>query len=149
MGDLAAPRHPPPRQRSGCARHGRCHAQRMQSMEVNLPARYNNSTIQGELMVEITIEEIAKDPISYLHRTQVGESFVVLQAGQPIAQINPILPSATPDTVDASEDEETPLMHLFLDFAVSEALKNRTLQPYTTEMSELAHELIAGVELED
>jgi antitoxin (DNA-binding transcriptional repressor) of toxin-antitoxin stability system len=41
-------------------------------------------------MVEITIEEIAKDPLTYLHRTQIGESFIVLQAGQPIAQINPI-----------------------------------------------------------
>jgi hypothetical protein len=103
-------------------------------------------------MVEITIEEIAKDPISYFHRTQVGESFVVLQAGQAIAQINPILSNQTPtpDTVDEPlEDEEALLMHLFLDFAVSEALKNQTLQPYTTEMSALAHELIAGVELED
>jgi antitoxin (DNA-binding transcriptional repressor) of toxin-antitoxin stability system len=102
-------------------------------------------------MVEITIEEIAKDPLTYLHRTHVGESFVVLQAGQPIAQINPILPSETPtpDPVDEHSEEEAPLMQLFLDFAVSEALKNQTLQPYTTEMSALAHELIAGVELED
>jgi antitoxin (DNA-binding transcriptional repressor) of toxin-antitoxin stability system len=79
-------------------------------------------------MVEITIEEIAKDPLTYLHRTHIGESFVVLQAGQPIAQINPILPSKTPtpDTVDEHSEEEAPLMQLFLDFAVSEALKNQT-----------------------
>jgi antitoxin (DNA-binding transcriptional repressor) of toxin-antitoxin stability system len=100
-------------------------------------------------MVEITIEEIAQDPLSYLHRTQVGESFIVLQAGKPIAQINPILPNTTPAATEISDSEDTPLMHLFLDFAVSEALKNQTLQPYTTEMSAFAHELIAGVELED
>jgi hypothetical protein len=37
----------------------------------------------------------------------------------------------------------------FLDFAITEALKNNTLQPYTTEMSETAHGLVKGVELDD
>lgn len=32
---------------------------------------------------------------------------------------------------------------------MTEALKNNSLQPYTTEMSEAACELIAGVELDD
>ncbi|MEA5623036.1 hypothetical protein [Nostoc sp. UHCC 0251] len=32
---------------------------------------------------------------------------------------------------------------------MTEALKNNTLQLYTTEMSEAAGELIAGVELDD
>jgi antitoxin (DNA-binding transcriptional repressor) of toxin-antitoxin stability system len=41
-------------------------------------------------MVEITIEEIAQDPLTYLDRTQIGESFVVLKAGKAIAQINPV-----------------------------------------------------------
>jgi antitoxin PrlF len=45
--------------------------------------------------------------------------------------------------------EDSLLMSLFLDFALTEALKNNTLQPYTTEMSEAAHKLIEGVELED
>ncbi|KAF3887278.1 MULTISPECIES: hypothetical protein [Nostocales] len=62
----------------------------------------------------------------------------------------------SPDTaivriVPQSEDdaEDSLLMKLFLDFALTEALKNNTLQPYTTEMSEAAHKLIEGVELED
>jgi antitoxin PrlF len=38
------------------------------------------------------------------------------------------------------------MMRLFLDFAMTEALKNNTLQPYTSEMSETAREWIAGVE---
>jgi antitoxin PrlF len=37
------------------------------------------------------------------------------------------------------------MMRLFLDFAMTEALKNNTLQPYS-EMSETAREWIAGVE---
>jgi antitoxin (DNA-binding transcriptional repressor) of toxin-antitoxin stability system len=41
-------------------------------------------------MMEITIEELTQDPLTYLSRTQVGESFVVLKSGKPIAQINPV-----------------------------------------------------------
>jgi antitoxin (DNA-binding transcriptional repressor) of toxin-antitoxin stability system len=51
--------------------------------------------------VEITIEEIAKDPLTYLNRTQVGESFVILKAGQPIAQISPIPPASKMTLVQA------------------------------------------------
>ena len=41
------------------------------------------------------------------------------------------------------------MMRLFFDFAIAQALKNNTLRPYTTEMSEAAHQLIEGMELED
>ena len=41
------------------------------------------------------------------------------------------------------------MMGLFFDFAIAEALKNNTLRLYTTEMSEAAHQLIEGMELED
>ena len=50
---------------------------------------------------------------------------------------------------DDEEEEDSLMMRLFLDFAMTEALKNNTLQPYTTEMSETARELIEGVELEE
>ncbi|MEH1766342.1 MAG: hypothetical protein V7L27_23960 [Nostoc sp.] len=46
-----------------------------------------------------------------------------------------------------AEEEDSLMMQLFLDFAVTEALKNNTLHPYTTEMSDAAHKLIEGVEL--
>jgi antitoxin PrlF len=52
-----------------------------------------------------------------------------------------------PESVD--DEEDSLMMRLFLDFAMTEALKNNTLQPYTTEMSEAAHKLIEGVELEE
>ena len=50
---------------------------------------------------------------------------------------------------DENDTEDSLMMRLFLDFAMTEALKNNTLQPYTTQMSEAAHKLIEGVELED
>ncbi len=54
-----------------------------------------------------------------------------------------------PESDDEEEEEDSLMMRLFLDFAMTEALKNNTLQPYTTEMSETACELIEGVELEE
>jgi antitoxin PrlF len=50
---------------------------------------------------------------------------------------------------DEKDEEDSLMMRLFLDFAITEALKENTLQPYTTEMSEAAHQLIEGVELEE
>jgi len=52
-----------------------------------------------------------------------------------------------PQSSDDEDDENSLMMRLFLDFAMTEALKNHTLQPYTTEISEAAHKLIEGVEL--
>lgn len=52
-----------------------------------------------------------------------------------------------PQSSDDEDDENSLMMRLFLDFAITEALKNHTLQPYTTEISEAAHKLIEGVEL--
>lgn len=54
-----------------------------------------------------------------------------------------------PQSGDDEDAEDSALMRLFLDFAMTQALKNNTLQAYTIEMSEAAHELIAGIELAD
>ncbi len=54
-----------------------------------------------------------------------------------------------PKSDDNEDDEDSLMMRLFLDFAMAEALRNNTLQPYTTEMSDAARQLIEGVELED
>jgi antitoxin PrlF len=55
-----------------------------------------------------------------------------------------------PQSGDEDEDREDFLMmRLFLDFVTTEALKNKTLQPYTREISEAASLLIEGVELDD
>jgi antitoxin PrlF len=56
-----------------------------------------------------------------------------------------------PTTEDEDDDEieNSLMMRLFLDFALSEALKNKDLVPYTVEMSERARALIEGVEIDD
>ena len=54
-----------------------------------------------------------------------------------------------PKSDDNEDEEDSLMMRLFLDFAMTEALKNNTLRSYTTEMSETARQLIEGVELED
>ncbi|MEM1391729.1 MAG: hypothetical protein AAGG00_00255 [Cyanobacteria bacterium P01_H01_bin.150] len=54
-----------------------------------------------------------------------------------------------PESDHEEVEEDSLMMRLFLDFAMTEALKNNTLVPYTTEMSETARELIKGVELEE
>ncbi|MBD2196701.1 MULTISPECIES: hypothetical protein [Calothrix] len=54
-----------------------------------------------------------------------------------------------PESIDDEDEDDSLMMRLFLDFAMIEALKNNSLQPYTTEMSEAAHKLIESVEIED
>jgi antitoxin PrlF len=54
-----------------------------------------------------------------------------------------------PQSEEVEDTRDSLLMRLFLDFATAEVLKNNTLQPYTTEMSEAARQLLEGVELED
>jgi antitoxin PrlF len=41
------------------------------------------------------------------------------------------------------------MIRLFLDFALTSALKNQDLKPYTIEMSEIGRALIEGVELDE
>jgi antitoxin PrlF len=54
-----------------------------------------------------------------------------------------------PEPIDDDNEEDSLMMRLFLDFAMTETFKNNSLQPYTIEISEAAHKLIEGVELED
>ena len=40
-------------------------------------------------MVQITVEQISGDLLTYLQRAQAGESFLIISAGKPIAEIKP------------------------------------------------------------
>lgn len=40
-------------------------------------------------MVTVTLEEITQDLGRYLHRTQAGETFIIIQNGTAIAEIRP------------------------------------------------------------
>lgn len=49
---------------------------------------YNNC------MTTISVEEMQRDLTSYLERVQAGETFVVVQADKPVAEVKPVaLPS--------------------------------------------------------
>jgi antitoxin PrlF len=80
----------------------------------------------------------------YRENPQFANADAWIEVLSPDTAIVRIVPTAGDD--DAADSL---MMRLFLDFAMTEALKNNTLQPYTTEMSEAAHKLIEGVELEN
>ena len=44
-------------------------------------------------MKTIQIEDIQRDPLGYLREVEAGESFVILNAERPIAEIKPIPPA--------------------------------------------------------
>ena len=77
--------------------------------------------------------------------------FAIVKNGK-IEPITPIdLPEGTsllilPNPTAKVDDDR--MMQLFLDFITTEALKNNTLVPYTIALSETAHSLIAGIELD-
>lgn len=52
-------------------------------------------------MVKVTVEEISQNVMDYLHRVQAGESFMVVKAGIPIAQLNPASNIAKPTIATA------------------------------------------------
>ena len=41
-------------------------------------------------MSTITMDEIRRDPIGYLQRVKAGETFLILDADQPVAEIKPV-----------------------------------------------------------
>ncbi|MFN6471842.1 MAG: type II toxin-antitoxin system Phd/YefM family antitoxin [Nostoc sp. SerVER01] len=41
-------------------------------------------------MQKVTVDEIQQDPLKYLNQVEAGESFVIVQADKPIAELKPI-----------------------------------------------------------
>ena len=73
--------------------------------------------------------------------------FTTNAAGQSIVQLN----LSAWETIQAAirpKDDDALMTQLFLDFIMTDALKNNTLQPYTIAQSEAAHKLIDGIELD-
>ena len=48
----------------------------------------------SQSITQVNIEDIKRDVLFYLQRVAAGETVIILQAGQPMAEIKPI----TPDT---------------------------------------------------
>jgi antitoxin (DNA-binding transcriptional repressor) of toxin-antitoxin stability system len=41
-------------------------------------------------MLNVTIDEIRRDPLKYLHQVEAGETFVIVRSDKPIAELRPI-----------------------------------------------------------
>ncbi len=44
-------------------------------------------------MLNVTIDEIQRDPLKYLHQVEAGETLVIVRSNQPIAELRPIASS--------------------------------------------------------
>ncbi|MBF2020598.1 MAG: type II toxin-antitoxin system Phd/YefM family antitoxin [Hydrococcus sp. C42_A2020_068] len=47
-------------------------------------------------MLKISVDEIQRNPLKYLHRVEAGESFIIVQADKPIAELKPITSTPLP-----------------------------------------------------
>lgn len=45
-------------------------------------------------MLNVTIEEIQRDPLKYLHQVEAGETLVILRSDKPIALLSPLVANA-------------------------------------------------------
>ena len=39
-------------------------------------------------MLNVTVDEIQRDPLKYLRQVEAGETFVIISSNQPIAELN-------------------------------------------------------------
>jgi antitoxin (DNA-binding transcriptional repressor) of toxin-antitoxin stability system len=44
-------------------------------------------------MMTVTLDEIQRDLIGYLQRVKAGETLVILEANEPVAEIKPVAPN--------------------------------------------------------
>jgi len=45
-------------------------------------------------MIQISVDEMKRDLPAFLHRVETGETFVLVKAGKPVAEIMPIISSS-------------------------------------------------------
>ncbi|NJK36258.1 MAG: type II toxin-antitoxin system Phd/YefM family antitoxin [Oscillatoriales cyanobacterium SM2_2_1] len=41
-------------------------------------------------MMNVTVDEIERDPLKYLHQVEAGETLVIVRSGKAIAELRPI-----------------------------------------------------------
>jgi prevent-host-death family protein len=46
-------------------------------------------------MVQVSVEEIQQNLFAYLQRVEAGETVMIVRAGQPVAEVRPVIPRAT------------------------------------------------------
>lgn len=58
-------------------------------------------------MVNVTIDEIQRDPLKYLSQVEAGETLVIVRSNEPIALLSPA-GSSTESTVSTSDKQLRP-----------------------------------------
>ena len=44
----------------------------------------------GNLAVQVSLDKVAQDLLVYLRRVEAGETFIIVKAGRPMAEIKPV-----------------------------------------------------------
>ena len=45
-------------------------------------------------MIQVSVEEIQRDLSAYLQRVEAGETLIIVRAGQPVAEVKPVVARA-------------------------------------------------------
>jgi antitoxin (DNA-binding transcriptional repressor) of toxin-antitoxin stability system len=48
----------------------------------------------NDLMSTISVQEIQRDPLAFLHRVEAGEALLVVRGDRPVAEVKPVLAPA-------------------------------------------------------
>lgn len=46
---------------------------------------------RGELVVNVSVDEMQRDPVKYLRQVEAGETLVIFRSDEPIAELRPIV----------------------------------------------------------
>jgi antitoxin (DNA-binding transcriptional repressor) of toxin-antitoxin stability system len=46
--------------------------------------------VLGQFMLNVTVDEIQRDPLKYLRQVEAGETLVIVRSDKPIAELRPI-----------------------------------------------------------
>ena len=50
------------------------------------------AVINNTPMIEVSIDDLKRDPQTYLQRVENGETLVIMKTGKPIAEMRPVSP---------------------------------------------------------
>jgi len=54
-------------------------------------------------MLTVTVEEIQRDPLKYLHQVEAGETLMIIRANQTVAELRPIAHHRQPSNQQNSQ----------------------------------------------
>ena len=58
-------------------------------------ANAREDILSPHAMSTISVQDIQRDPLTFLRRVEAGEAFVVVRGGRPLAEVRPLTAAAT------------------------------------------------------